>query len=309
MVKVLILDGSHCLYRSWYAVPPMSSEDGRPTNAVHGFLAILSRAIDEFQPDQVLVAWDRGKPAYRKEALEKYKADRPPMDPAMKAQFPLIHGVLEAMGLPQLSVDGWEADDVLGSLTRLVAEAGGETVVLSGDKDLLQLVDASTIQARPANGGGFNLYDEAAVEAEFGIPPCCYVDFVALKGDPSDGIPGVTGIGAKGAAKLIAEYRSLENLLAHADEVPGRNGQLLREQDAQARMSKDVALIRRDLEVDFDPELRWGDFDPAAKEAFLDLGLTTMWRRLSKHARGHVPAEARTQTPPEDGYGGMPSLF
>lgn len=284
MSKVLIIDGSHAMHRSFHSVPPMNAPDGRQTNAVHGFLAILAKALDEFQPDQVIVAWDRGKPAHRMEALKTYKGDRPPMDPEFKAQFALCEGVLASMEIPQFAVPGWEADDLVGTVTRANREAGGTTIVLSGDKDMLQLVDASTVQARPANGGGFNMYDEAAVEAEFGIPPTSYIDFISLKGDPSDGIPGVTGIGPKGAASLIAKYGSLENLLAHVDEVPGKNGALLREQAEQARMSRMVAEIHRDLDVPFDPDARWGDFSLDAEEAFKELGLTSMWNRLKKHA-------------------------
>ncbi|TLM86743.1 MAG: hypothetical protein FDZ75_07180 [Actinobacteria bacterium] len=212
---IAVIDGNSLIHRAFHALPEtMTAPDGRPTNAAFGFVSMLAKLVAELKPDGVVVAFDRGKPAFRTEALAQYKIHRPPTPDALRAQFPMVKHVLEAMSVPIVEVEGWEGDDILGTLARRGAEAGVRVLLVTGDRDAFQLV-TNTVQVVTTKKGitDIVLYGPAEVEERYGVTPAQVPDFLGLKGDTSDNIPGVAGIGEKTAAKLLQEHGTLEAVL------------------------------------------------------------------------------------------------
>jgi DNA polymerase-1 len=247
--RLFLLDGYNNIYRAFYAIRNLSNSKGQPTNAVYGFHNMLRKLLREEQPDLMAVAWDVA-PTARSERFAEYKANRQPMPDDLRPQIAWIRRVLEGYRIPILQLESWEADDVLGTLARKASEAGYEVVLVSGDKDLMQLVGPGVSFYHSMRE---KLYDAELVAADFGVPPDRVVDVLALRGDSIDNIPGVPGIGDKGAVKLIQEFGTLENLLARTGEAPKRYRELLETHREQALLSKELSTIRTDLPIDFEP--------------------------------------------------------
>ncbi|MED9980088.1 MAG: DNA polymerase I [Collinsella sp.] len=280
-----VIDGNSLMHRAFHAVPPtMNAPDGRPTNAIFGFLNMFLKMIDAFNPDGVVVAFDKGKPRVRMEMLPQYKAQRPPMDPDLHAQFPMIKELLAALNVPILQSEGWEGDDILGTMARLGEEAGCDMLLVTGDRDMYQLVTEHVNVVSTSKG----LSDVAIMTPEsvddlyHGITPALVPDFYGLKGDTSDNIPGVPGIGPKKASALIAKYGSLDEVIAHADEVKGKMGENLRAHIDDALLSRKVATIRTDAPVELDFEATsFPAFSADEVSAALGtLGITAMQNRF-----------------------------
>lgn len=252
-----VIDGNSLMHRAFHAVPPtMNAPDGRPTNAIFGFLNMFLKMIDAFNPDGVVVAFDKGKPRVRMEMLPQYKAQRPPMDPDLHAQFPMIKELLAALNVPILQSEGWEGDDILGTMARLGEEAGCDMLLVTGDRDMYQLVTehVNVVSTRKGLSDVAIMTPESVDDLYHGITPALVPDFYGLKGDTSDNIPGVPGIGPKKASALIAQYGSLDEVIAHADEVKGKMGENLRAHIDDALLSRKVATIRTDAPVELDFE-------------------------------------------------------
>lgn len=252
-----VIDGNSLMHRAFHAVPPtMNAPDGRPTNAIFGFLNMFLKMIDAFNPDGVVVAFDKGKPRVRMEMLPQYKAQRPPMDPDLHAQFPMIKELLAALNVPILQSEGWEGDDILGTMARLGEEAGCDMLLVTGDRDMYQLVTehVNVVSTRKGLSDVAIMTPESVDDLYHGITPALVPDFYGLKGDTSDNIPGVPGIGPKKASALIAKYGSLDEVIAHADEVKGKMGENLRAHIDDALLSRKVATIRTDAPVELDFE-------------------------------------------------------
>ena len=250
-----VIDGNSLMHRAFHAVPPtMNAPDGRPTNAIFGFLNMFLKMIDAFNPDGVVVAFDKGKPRVRMEMLPQYKAQRPPMDPDLHAQFPMIKELLGALNVPILQSEGWEGDDILGTMARLGEEAGCDMLLVTGDRDMYQLVTehVNVVSTRKGLSDVAIMTPESVDDLYHGITPALVPDFYGLKGDTSDNIPGVPGIGPKKASALIAQYGSLDEVIAHADEVKGKMGENLRAHIDDALLSRKVATIRTDAPVELD---------------------------------------------------------
>ncbi|HEY3377648.1 MAG TPA: DNA polymerase I [Armatimonadota bacterium] len=246
--KFAIIDAFSLLYRAFFAIPPLTNKQGEVTNAVYGFTTMLVKLLDTAQPDYIAVAFDMPAATFRHEAFEAYKAHRAPMPDTLRPQIPLAREVLEAMHIPMIGVEGFEADDVIGTLARQAAADGYEVLIVTGDKDALQLVDDHVHVLATRRGITDTVeYDRQAVFARYGVTPEQLPCVKALMGDPSDNIPGVPGIGEKTAGKLIAQYGSMENLLEHADEVKGKNGAALVTYAEQARQSKMLSTIHTEV--------------------------------------------------------------
>lgn len=248
-----VIDGNSLMHRAFHAVPPtMNAPDGRPTNAIFGFLNMFLKMIDAFNPDGVVVAFDKGKPRVRMEMLPQYKAQRPPMDPDLHAQFPMIKELLAALNVPILQSEGWEGDDILGTMARLGEQAGCDMLLVTGDRDMYQLVTehVNVVSTRKGLSDVAIMTPESVDDLYHGITPALVPDFYGLKGDTSDNIPGVPGIGPKKASALIAQYGSLDEVIAHADEVKGKMGENLRAHIDDALLSRKVATIRTDAPVE-----------------------------------------------------------
>ena len=280
-----VIDGNSLMHRAFHAVPPtMNAPDGRPTNAIFGFLNMFLKMIDAFNPDGVVVAFDKGKPRVRMEMLPQYKAQRPPMDPDLHAQFPMIKELLSALNVPILQSEGWEGDDILGTMARLGEEAGCDMLLVTGDRDMYQLVTehVNVVSTRKGLSDVAIMTPESVDDLYHGITPALVPDFYGLKGDTSDNIPGVPGIGPKKASALIAQYGSLDEVIAHADEVKGKMGENLRAHIDDALLSRKVATIRTDapVELDFDATSFPAFSADEVSAALGTLGITAMQNRF-----------------------------
>ncbi len=296
-----VIDGNSLMHRAFHAVPPtMNAPDGRPTNAIFGFLNMFLKMIDAFNPDGVVVAFDKGKPRVRMEMLPQYKAQRPPMDPDLHAQFPMIKELLGALNVPILQSEGWEGDDILGTMARLGEQAGCDMLLVTGDRDMYQLVTehVNVVSTRKGLSDVAIMTPESVDDLYHGITPALVPDFYGLKGDTSDNIPGVPGIGPKKASALIAQYGSLDEVIAHADEVKGKMGENLRAHIDDALLSRKVATIRTDAPVELDFEATsFPAFSADEVSAALGtLGITAMQNRFLALIGGEGGAAATAST-------------
>jgi len=251
---LFLVDGNNLAYRAFFALPEeLATSEGFSTNALLGFTNMLFKLLADYRPKGVAVAWDT-RPVHRAELLETYKVDRKPMPDLLREQFPFFRPIVEAFGYRNLEFEGWEADDVIATLAHQADEAGIKTTVVSTDRDAFQLVtDNVALMMTPRGVSDVHVYTPERVEARLGIVPVQVPDFIALKGDPSDNIPGVPGIGDKTAGQLIAQYGSLEEVLEHLDELSPARSKAIREHADQARGAKVLATMRRDLELNCDP--------------------------------------------------------
>jgi DNA polymerase I len=251
--ELFLVDGNNLAYRAYFALPEeLATSDGFPTNALLGFTNMLFKLLTDYRPKAVAVAWDT-RPVERHELHEGYKADRRPTPDLLGEQFPYFRPIVEAFGYRNLEFEGWEADDVIATLATRADEAGIKTTVVSTDRDAFQLVtDNVNLMMTPRGVQDPQVYTPERVEARYGITPEQIPDFIGLKGDTSDNIPGVPGIGDKTAGQLIAQYGSLDEVIAHAEELsPARRKNIVEHADI-ARDSKQLATMRRDLDIDYD---------------------------------------------------------
>src|SRR4029453_17102292 len=241
-------------YRAFFALPEeLATSEGFSTNALLGFTNMLFKLLADYKPKGVAVAWDT-RPVHRHELLDTYKIERKPMPGLLAEQFPHFRPIVEAFGYRNLEFEGWEADDVIATLATRADEAGVKTTVVSTDRDAFQLTSPNVVlMMTPRGVADVNVYTPERVELRYGITPAQIPDFIGLKGDTSDNIPGIPGIGDKTAGQLIAQYGSLEAVIEHADELSPARGKAVREHADQARDSKVLATMRRDLDLGADP--------------------------------------------------------
>jgi len=255
MKRLVLIDGNALLHRAYHAMPKLTTSSGQVVNAVYGFTNMLFRVFGDLKPDYVVVSFDRKAPTFRHKEFDGYKAKRPKMDDDLVSQIGPVHEVVEGLNIPIFEVDGFEADDVIGTLATQAERAGVETVVVTGDRDALQLVNDNVKVWCPKKGlSDPILYDEAEVRKKYGFRPGQLADFKGLRGDPSDNIPGVNGIGEVSAKKLIEEYGDLESIYEHVDEIEGKVGEKLREGKEDAFMSKRLGEIVLDVPIELDLE-------------------------------------------------------
>src|SRR6476620_4849328 len=256
--ELFLVDGNNLAYRAFFALPEeLATTEGFPTNALLGFTNMLFKLLSDYRPRGVAVAWDT-RPTHRAAVAEAaevvYKEGRRPMPDLLREQFPHLRPIVEAFGYRNLEFEGWEADDVIATLATRADEAGIKTCVVSTDRDAFQLCSENvSLMMTPRGVAEVNVYTPERVELRYGVRPDQVPDFIGLKGDTSDNIPGIPGIGDKTAGQLIAQYGSLEEVLAHADDLSPARGRSVREHADQARDSKLLATMRRDLPLDVDP--------------------------------------------------------
>jgi len=234
--ELFLVDGNNLAYRAFFALPEeLATSEGFSTNALLGFTNMLFKLLSDYRPKGVAVAWDT-RPVHRHEVSETYKVDRRPMPDLLREQFPHFRPIVEAFGYRNLEFEGWEADDVIATLASRADEAGVKTTVVSTDRDAFQLVtDNVALMMTPRGVSDVHVYTPDRVEARYGIRPDQIPDFIGLKGDTSDNIPGIPGIGDKTAGQLIAQYGSLEEVIEHADELTPARSKAIREHAEQAR--------------------------------------------------------------------------
>lgn len=295
--KIMLIDGNSIVNRAFYGVPLLTNGEGRYTNGVYGFLNILFKLLDEEQPDYLAVAFDLHAPTFRHRTFDGYKGTRKGMPEELREQMPLLKEVLQTMHIPIFEQEGFEADDILGTLSALAEKNGIVPVVVSGDRDLLQLA-GETLKVRiPKTKGGRTEtedYYAADVQAKYGVTPAEFIDMKALMGDASDNIPGVPGIGEKTAAKIITQYHDIETAIAHAAEIkPKKASENLAAYQEQARLSKFLATIVRDMPLEWDKEsLKIGDmFNQTAYELVKRLEFKSMFSHFEGSASAPKQAE------------------
>jgi DNA polymerase-1 len=299
---LMLIDGNSLTYRAFFALPSdMSTASGQVTNAVFGFTSMLINLVRDHAPDYLAVAFDRPEPTFRHKKVETYKANRESAPDILRQQMGLVRQVVEALKIPILETVGFEADDIIATLATQAAADGTATIIVTGDRDSYQLVQDPYIKVLYNKRGvsDYALYDEAGIAARTGVTPGQYVDYAALRGDPSDNLPGVPGVGEKTAAKLIVKYGDLANVLAHASEQTPKLRQNLEEHAAQAMSNLDMMRLVRDVPLELRPaELVHGDFDQeAVSELFKFLEFTSLLGRLSEafgDRAGGVVASTRT---------------
>src|SRR5438067_3452352 len=256
MPKLLLLDGHSLAYRAFFALPTdLATKNGTVTNAVYGFTSMLTKVIADEHPDYIAVAFDApGGSTYRYDLDPEYKAGRKETPDLFRSQLPLIHEVLEALEIKQLEVPGVEADDVIATLATSAAAEGTDVVIVTGDRDSYQLVRDPHVKVLYNKRGvsDYALYDEAGIiERTGGVTAAQYPDYAALRGDTSDNLPGVPGIGEKTAAKLVSTYGDLEGIYEHVDELPPKQRQNLGEARDRVFLNREMSRLRSDVEVDF----------------------------------------------------------
>ncbi len=295
---LFLVDGNNLAYRAFYALPEeLATSEGFSTNALLGFANMLFKLLADYRPRGVAVAWDT-RPVHRTELLETYKIERKPMPDLLREQFPYFRPIVEAFGYRNLEFEGWEADDVIATLAHRADEAGVKTTVVSTDRDAFQLVsDNVALMMTPRGVSDVHVYTPERVELRLGIKPEQVPDFIGLKGDSSDNIPGVPGIGDKTAGQLIAQYGSLEEVLEHVDELTPARSKSIAEHAEQALGAKQLATMRRDLELDFDPSevVRSPPDRSQLKEMFRRFEFRNLLNRVDELDEA-LPAAALTPT-------------
>lgn len=275
MSKVIVIDGNSIASRAFYALPLLSNSGGQHTNAVFGFTKMLLKLIEEQKPTHFLVAFDAGKVTFRHQEYGDYKGGRLKTPPELSEQFPLIKELLESFGIRRFELEGYEADDIIGTLTKAAdGTESMEVLVVTGDKDMLQLSsDKVTIALTRKGISEMELYDPAGIREKYGLAPLQIIDLKGLMGDTSDNIPGIPGVGEKTALKLLHQYGSVEAVLEHADELKGKMKEKVQEHAQDARMSKELATIYREVPMDLEWEgMAYKGYDPSS--------LSAMFRKL-----------------------------
>ncbi len=296
---LVLVDGSSYLYRAFYALPPLTNSRGEPTGAVYGVLNMLRKLLSDYDPDYVAVVFDAKGKTFRDDLFAQYKAQRPPMPDDLRSQIEPLHAAVRASGLPCLVVDGVEADDVIGTLALRAGSQGLSVVISTGDKDMAQLVNE---QVTCINTMSNTVLDREGVIAKFGVPPERIVEYLALIGDSSDNIPGIPQVGPKTAVKWLTQYGSLDAIVAHAGDIPGRAGDNLRAHLEQLPLARQLATIHCDVALDVGPsDLRRTAPDTAAlSELYQQLEFKTWLRQLQEDQTaqdGDTPLSAAPAIP------------
>ncbi len=256
-MKVMLIDGNSLTYRAFFALPTdMATASGQVTNAVFGFTSMLINLVRDHQPDLLAVTFDRPEPTFRHEMVTTYKANRTAAPDILRQQMGLVRQVVEVLGLPILDKAGVEADDIIATLATRARDRGDDVLIVTGDRDSYQLVEDPHIKVLYNKRGvsDYALYDEAGILERTGVPPTKYVEYAAMRGDPSDNLPGVPGVGEKTAAKLINQYGGIDGIFEHVDEQTPKLRQNLAENEGQARLNAEMMLLDRDVDLGVDPE-------------------------------------------------------
>ena len=305
--NLTIIDGKSVFYRGYYAMGHLSLPDGTPTGGVFGFATMLIEIIEKLEPEYIAVAWDKPKANIRRrrEIYADYKANRKPAPDDFYAQIPFLMELLEAFHIPLYEFDDYEADDIIGTLARKADAKNVRVEIISGDLDMLQIVDNDIHMYQLKRGfSDVQKFDIAAIEAKYGLKKSQFLDLKSLKGDSSDNIPGVPGIGEKGAVNLLQTYGDLDNLYAHVDEIPGATGQKLKDGKELAYISKQLAQIQFDAPVEFDPNgTKLADFNPddvlAVLKKYQFNSLVAKFKKLFPNASSAPVVTAKPEPKPE----------
>ncbi|TSC75940.1 MAG: hypothetical protein G01um101430_110 [Parcubacteria group bacterium Gr01-1014_30] len=284
---LVIIDANSVIHRAFHALPPFTTKKGEPVGAIYGFLLVFFKAIKDFEPDFVAACFDVPGPTFRHAKFKEYKAKRPPAPEDLYNQIPKVKEVLRSFNVPVFEKAGFEADDIIGTIADKAPKKQAfpelETIILSGDKDVLQLVDKNTkVYALSKGVKDVVLYDEELVKEKYGLRPKQLLDYKALRGDPSDNIPGVTGVGEKTATDLLARFNTLDKIYENISQVPDKLKEKLLAYKDQAQLSRELARINKAVPIDFNlQDCQWGGYDRAkAGQAVKELEFKSLAEKL-----------------------------
>src|SRR5437588_9975007 len=299
MARILLLDGNSLAYRAFFALPTdMATASGQVTNAVFGFTSMLINLLKDHKPDGIGVAFDRPEPTFRHELVAEYKAGRADGPDILRQKMGFVRQVAETLKIPMIDASGYEADDVIATLATQARQRGDEVIVVTGDRDEYQLVEDPYVKVLYNRRGvsDYVLYDEAGIKDRTGVTPELYPQYAALRGDPSDNLPGVPGVGEKTAAKLINTYGDLDGIFANVDKNTPKLRDNLKAHEAQVRQNAQATPLIRDVPLDTSlDDLRMGHWDAEeVRNLFTFLEFRTLWDRLLEAVGGPPAGEAAT---------------
>ena len=285
MDTLLIIDGNAIMHRAYHALPPFKTKSGIPTNVIYGFFGMLGKALEIFKPTHVAICFDTAKKTFRQKLLKEYQSQRPPLPDDFKQQIPLLQNLLDKAGLFREEQDGLEADDMIGTISQMANGRKMRTLILTGDKDIMQLVNKHTFVISPKFGlTEITLYDEDAVKAKLGVTPAMIPDYKALVGDPSDNYPGAKGIGPKTAIALLEKFGTIENLLKNVNKLKeSRQKELIKENVENIILSKKLSVIVQDAAIEFEfDKAKFDGFSKSFKEELQKYEMKSLVARLFK---------------------------
>ena len=281
MKKLVLIDGSSYIYRAFYALPPLTSPKGEPTGATYGFIRMISKLMNDLNPEYIAVAFDHPGKTFRHEEFKEYKATRKETPDELKVQIPRIKQILKLWGIPILEIPGYEADDIIATLAKRASERDFEVIVVTPDKDMLQLVNSRVKVLNPVND---ILFDKEEVKKKYGVYPEQFVDYLSMIGDPVDNITGVHGVGPKTAQKLLEEFESVENIYKNLDKLKDKLKIAFEEAKERLELNRSLIELKKDIELNIEPEdLKKGKANLVKlKELFKELGFKSLFESTVK---------------------------
>ncbi len=299
MDTLLLIDGNAIMHRAFHALPPFKTKEGIPTHVVYGFFTMLHKSINDYRPDHVVVCFDTPVQTFRNKMFKKYQAQRPQIDNDFIVQIPIVKEALDKAAVVHLEKDGFEADDLIGTIAHKFKSNGIKVLILSGDRDILQLVDHNVFVITPQLGlSNLKIYDVSEVQKKYGLVPQQIPDLKALMGDPSDNYPGAKGIGPKTAAKLLQEYKTIENLYTNLEKLEPKIKSILIKDRDDVFMSKKLAKIITDVDIKFEIEkTRFEKFNQDLKDYFLQYQMKSLVGRLFKEPSSAPPSPKSLRRP------------
>jgi DNA polymerase-1 len=298
MNTLLLIDGNPIMHRSFHALPPFKAEDGTPTNVLYGFFSIIHKLIADFHPEYIACCFDTPKPTFRNKLFKDYQAQRPKVEDDFIVQIPLVKEALDKGGVFRLEKDGYEADDLIGTMTKIFSQNDIRVLIVTGDKDILQLVNDKVFVASPQLGlSNIKVFDTVEVERKLGIKPNQIPDFKALAGDPSDNYPGARGIGPKTAATLLAEFQTLDGLYKNINSVSSEKiKKALTESKDDVFLSKKLATVITNVEITPNiEEMKFKGFKTSLKDYLLKYQINSLVKRIFENKLSTKPKPAKKE--------------
>lgn len=283
MQTLLLIDGNAIMHRAYHALPPFKAADGTPTNVVYGYLSMLNKVVTDFKPDYLISCFDTPKETFRNKLFKEYQSQRPKIEDEFIIQIPLVKQALDAAGIERMEKDGFEADDLIGTITRIFEANKFRIVILTGDKDIFQLITDNVFVAAPQLGlANIKIFDKSEVEKKLDVSPNQIVEYKALAGDPSDNYPGASGIGPKTASKLIHQFGTVENIYKNIEKVESEKVKLvLKKEKDSVYLSKKLAAIMTDVDIDLDIEkLKFKGFNKKLIDFLTEYQMNTLTKRI-----------------------------
>ncbi|EKE14908.1 MAG: hypothetical protein ACD_12C00246G0011 [uncultured bacterium] len=283
MKTLLLIDGNAIMHRAYHALPPFKAADGTPTNVVYGYLSMLNKVVVDFKPDYLISCFDTPKATFRNKMFKEYQSQRPKIDDDFIVQIPLVKQALDSAGIERMEKDGYEADDLIGTITRIFENSKFRVVILTGDKDIFQLITDNVFVAAPQLGlANIKIFDKSEVEKKLDVLPNQIIEYKALAGDPSDNYPGASGIGPKTASKLIHAFGTVENIYRDIDKVDSEKvKEILKKEKDSVLISKKLATIMTNVEINLDIEkLKFKGFNKKLIDFLIQYQMNTLTKRI-----------------------------